>query len=416
MASEAAPPLLALWADSREVYALLRDGDPPLLVSMELDGSGYPALSPTRPAAAWFERTVHDLWGHPAIGATDPRAWLDHGRWPRRTPMTVNTGQVGPPEPPEFHLPEDLDQIPLGPVRGGIEPAAHLRLAVDGETIRRAEVRLGYTHKGTLSLMRGKSPRAAARFAARLTAASTAAHATAFARASEAALGVEVPPRASALRGLMAQIERVLCHLDALSTIAEAIGLEVFATSSAWQAERVRAAADIAFGHRLMMDCVVPGGVARDIAPLGREAIGHALSGVAAERAGLQLLARETRDQTSGRGMAGESVVMRCGERLAAIGDAVGQAQAVLGALPEGALAIALPVASGEGIGFANGPGGGDIWHWLRLDHGQIVSLFMCDPAWEQWRQLEAMMVGARLGELGVILASFGLSSSGADL
>jgi Ni,Fe-hydrogenase III large subunit len=416
MANESSPPLLALWADSREVYALLRDGDPPLLVSMELNGSGYPALSPTRPAALWFERTVHDLWGHPAIGATDARAWLDHGRWPRHTPMTVNTGQVGLAEPPELQLPEDLDQIPLGPVRGGIEPAAHLRLAVEGETIRRAEVRLGYTHKGTLSLMRGKSPRAAARFAARLAGAATVAHGTAFARASEAALDVEVPPRASALRGLMAEIERILCHLDALSAIAEAAGSEVFATSSAWQAELLRAAGDVAFGHRLMMDCVVPGGVAGDIAPVGCEAISHALSGLAAELPGLQGLTRVVRHQISGHGLAGGGSVMRCGERLAGIGDAIGRARARLAALPEGALSITLPVGSGEGLGFAKGPGGGEIWHWLRLDHGQIVSLFMCDPAWEQWAELEAVMAGAQFAELGLILASFGLSASGADL
>jgi Ni,Fe-hydrogenase III large subunit len=416
MAGEASPPLLALWADSREIYALLRDCDSPLLVSMELDGSGYPALSPARPTALWFERTVHDLWGHRAIGATDARSWLDHGRWPRNTPMTVNTGQVGPAEPPEFLLPEALDQIPLGPVRGGLEPAAHLRLAVEGETIRRAEVRLGYTHKGTLSLMRGKSPRAAARFAARLAAAATVAHGTAFARASEAALGVEVPPRASALRGLMAEIERILCHLDALSAIAEAAGLEVLATSSAWQAELQRAAADVAFGHRLMMDCIVPGGVAGEITPSGGEAIGQALSALVAELPSLQGLTRAMRQQISGHGVAGEGAVMRAGERLAAIGDAIGLARARLGALPEGALSIALPVGSGEGIGFAKAPGGGEIWHWLRLDHGQIVSLFMCDPAWQQWAELEAVMAGAQLGELSLILASFGLSTSGADL
>ena len=38
LASEMSPPLLALWADTREVYALLRDGDAPLLVSTEVDG------------------------------------------------------------------------------------------------------------------------------------------------------------------------------------------------------------------------------------------------------------------------------------------------------------------------------------------------------------------------------------------
>ena len=65
----------------------------------------------------------------------------------------------------------------------------------------------------------------------------------------------------------------------------------------------------------------------------------------------------------------------------------------LLGTLPDGGLSVPLPVESGEGIGFASGPGG-DIWHWLRLDHGQIASVFMCDPAWARWPELEATMAG----------------------
>ena len=61
-------------------------------------------------------------------------------------------------EPPEFLsvAGEDLDQIPLGPVHGDIEPASHLHLTGAGDTIVRLETRLGYTHKGTLTLMRGQ--------------------------------------------------------------------------------------------------------------------------------------------------------------------------------------------------------------------------------------------------------------------
>jgi Ni,Fe-hydrogenase III large subunit len=55
----------------------------------------------------------------------------------------------------------------------------------------RLEARLGYTHKGTLTLMRGKSPRTAARFAARLSGEATVAHGIAFARATEAALATD---------------------------------------------------------------------------------------------------------------------------------------------------------------------------------------------------------------------------------
>ena len=54
-------------------------------------------------------------------------------------------------------------------------------------------------------------------------------------------------------------------------------------------------------------------------------------------------------------------------------------------------LSVPLPQASGEGIGWAEGFRG-DIWHWLRLDGGQIAAAFMRDPSWLQWPLLEAAM------------------------
>jgi Ni,Fe-hydrogenase III large subunit len=410
MASEMSPPLLALWADTREVYALLREGDAPLLVSTEVVDGEYPALSPVRPGAIWFERMVRDLWGHTAIGGTDHRPWLDHGRWPNSAPMALRAGLDGRTEAPEFMLDEHLDQIPLGPVHGGIEPAAHLRLGVRGETIVKLETRLGYTHKGTLALMRGKSPRAAARFAARLAAEATVGHSIAFARATEAALGCVVPSRAVALRDVMASIERIASHLDVLSAIAEAVELEVLSGRSARHAEIVRRASNVAFGHRLMMDCVVPGGVAADIVPGGAEAIGRALSGIGAELPDLRLLPEA--GELIGR--AGNAAG-RVRERLREIADGIGVVHDLLGAMPKDAVSVPLQVASGEGVGCASGPGG-KIWHWLRLDHGQIAAAFMCDPGWKRWPELEAMMEGGQIDDLRLIVASFGLTSSGVDL
>ena len=410
MTSEMSPPLLALWADTREVYALLREGDAPRLVSTEVVDGEYPALSPVRPSAMWFERMVRDLWGHTATGGIDHRPWLDHERWPSSAPMALRPGPDGRTQAPEFLLDEHLDQIPSGPVRGGIEPAAHLRLGVRGETIVHLETRLGYTHKGTLALMRGKSPRAAARFAARLAAEATVGHSIAFARATEAALGCVVPLRAIALRDVMAGVERITGHLDVLSAIAEAVGLEVLSARSAWHAETVRRASNVAFGHRLMMDCVVPGGVAADIVPGGAEAIGRALNGLGAELPDLRLLPEA--GELIGR--AG-NVAGRTRERLSEIADGIGLVHNLLGAMPEDAVSVPLPVASGEGIGCATGPGG-QIWHWLQLDHGQIAAAFMCDPAWTRWPELEATMKGGQIDDLRLVVASFGLTSSGVDL
>jgi Ni,Fe-hydrogenase III large subunit len=431
MAAEPAPPLLALWADTRDVYALLHGGDDgaPQLVSTALVDGGYPALSPARPVAAWFERMVHDLWGHAATDGTDQRPWLDHGHWPQGSPMALRPGPPARAEPPEFLMAEELDQVPLGPVRGCMQPAAHLRLGIHGETIVRLETRLGYTHKASLTLMRGKSPRAAARFAARLAGEATVAHAIAFASAAEAALECEVSPRAVALRGVMAEIERITHHLDILATTAEMVGPAVLVTWCARHGEALRRAADIAFGHRLMMDCVVPGGVAADVSPGGPEGISRALSGLANELSDVVRLPLARR--LSGVGVvtaaqaalfAGGGLICRAGDaeaRVRARFDEIGESARLvrnrLGAVPDGAISTPLPVASGEGIGFADGPAGG-IWHWLRLDHGQIASVFMCDPAWAHWPLLEAMMAGGQADDLPLVLAGLGLSSSAVDL
>ena len=88
---------------------------------------------------------------------------------------------------------------------------------------------------------------------------------------------------------------------------------------------------------------------------------------------------------------------------------------AVLSALPKGEVAASLPQASGEGIGWAEGVRG-DIWHWLRLDGGQISAAFMRDPGWLHWPLLEAAMQGAGVGDFAVCSRSFNCASSGVDL
>lgn len=410
LANDPVPQLLALWADTRDVYALMREEGPdPLFVSTQVEAGAYPALSPTRPLAVWFERMVHDLWGHVASGGTDQRPLLDHGAWPHATPMALRPGAPAMPfEPEEFASDEDgLDQIPLGPIRGLIEPAAHLRLTCCGENITRLEARLGYTHKGTLTLMRGKSPRAAARFAARICGEATVAHSIAFARATEAALQCEIPPRAMAMRDVMAGVERIVGHLDALAAVSEAIEIDMLAGTCARHAEALRRAAGVAFGHRLMMDSVIPGGLATDIAPGGPEAIGRALATLADELPEIE----QSFPLSGGVAAAAERVNLR----LAQMRQGIPLLRDLLRSLPGGIVSVPLPPDSGEGLGFAEAANG-EVWHWLRLDHGQIASVFMRDPAWTQWPLLEAAMTGGQTENLELLLAAFGLSSSGLDL
>jgi Ni,Fe-hydrogenase III large subunit len=140
--------------------------------------------------------------------------------------------------------------------------------------------------------------------------------------------------------------------------------------------------------------------VAADIVPGGGEAIGRALSALAAERLHFP---------------ATGAARARVCDRLAEIRGGIRAALDLLGELPGGAVSVPLPAASGEAIGCAK-RAGGDVWHWLRLDHGQIASVFMYDPAWAHWPEFEAAMAGSQMVDLPLMLAAFGLTSSGVDL
>src|SRR3954452_19868273 len=153
---------------------------------------------------------------------------------------------------------ENLHQIPVGPVHAGIIEPGHFRFTANGETVVRLEQRLGYTHKGIESLMAGASLDRAARLAGRTSGDSTVAYAFAFARAVEAALEITIPPRALYLRALMAELERLANHFGDIGAICNDASFALMHAQCGILRERTLRTADACFGHRLMMDRIVP--------------------------------------------------------------------------------------------------------------------------------------------------------------
>ena len=443
--------LQALWADTEAAYALFTSAaGQVLLASTAVRDGAYPALSPRFAAAALMERMVHDLWGHRAEGALDSRPWLDHGRWSVAHPLAARHGPPQDASDYAFRPAGELMQIPVGPVVGDPAEPAHLRIHADGEVAASVELRLGYAHKGSLLLMRGKSPRAAARFAARLSADATVAHSVAFARAAEAALAVEAPPRAIMLRGAMAEIERVATHLGDLAAACAArprLSLRL-----GWHREQMLRAALAAFGHRMMMDCVVPGGLAADILPHGAAALRTAADALSADLPALAptglgvgvgvvpaaALAMFAPPGIVGRAggsavdarqspgyppypagapptLPGGDVAARLHQRLREAAISLDLLRDWLDSLPAGGVSQTLPNGSGEGLAVAESPRGA-AWHWLRLDGGLIASAFAADPSWRLLPVQEAASAGALLDEVSLIDRSFAGARSGMDL
>ena len=188
---------------------------------------------------------------------------------PTRDPGSITgAGPAGESEARYEFLPvegEGLHQIPVGPVHAGIIEPGHFRFTANGETVVRLEERLGYVHKGVEGLMAGAEIEQAARIVGRISGDSTVAYAWAFARAVEAALGWTPPPRAVLLRGVMAELERLSHHINDVGAICNDASVLTIHARCTLQREDVLAVADACFGHRLMMDRIVPGGVAADL-------------------------------------------------------------------------------------------------------------------------------------------------------
>ena len=305
--------LVALWAtDDRDLgrgfrlCTLLADADGLLLLQHRLpnDEARYPDLSGIFPAANRMQRAAFDLTGVASDG-DDRRPWLWLASWPidqfplRRDFAASPKWEPGQEEYAFVRVEGDgVHEIPVGPVHAGIIEPGHFRFQVVGEKVLRLEERLGYVHKGIEKRFEAMSLAEGYRLAGRVSGDSTVAYAWAYAQAVEAIAGIAVPPRASWLRALALERERIANHLGDLGYLGNdggfAFGLSQFSRLK----EDVLRANLAAFDHRMMMDFVRPGGVARDIAPAALRALAdqslalereiRTVRGIYDEHAGLQ--------------------------------------------------------------------------------------------------------------------------------
>ncbi|MGO9483493.1 MAG: NADH-quinone oxidoreductase subunit C [Rhodomicrobium sp.] len=251
----------ALWFDDGRMHMALweTDGSQKAIVSVEARHGVYPAVSAHHAPAMRLERAMRDLYDINPMGLPDGRAWLDHGVWPGK-PLKTDMGY-------KFLTVDGsgLHQIPVGPVHAGIIEPGHFRFTANGETVARLEERLGYVHKGVEALCAGASLDKAGKIAARISGDSTVAYSFAFSLAVEAALGFDAPPRAILLRGVMAELERLSHHVNDVGAVCNDASVVAILAHCALIREDILTTAAACFGHRMMMDRIIPGGTACDL-------------------------------------------------------------------------------------------------------------------------------------------------------
>lgn len=481
MCAESRACLVGLWGEPGAVHMAVRDevSGEIAVVSLQSSDGTFPSVGATHPPAIRLERAIRDLYGLVPVGAPDQRPWLDHGVWGVTSPLAP----IPPPEGegrtaeggsgwgqqarvPYPFLPvegEGLHQIPVGPVHAGIIEPGHFRFTANGETVVRLEQRLGYVHKGIDGLMAGATLDKAARLAGRTSGDSTVAYALAFARAVEAALDVKPPARATYLRALMAELERLANHFGDIGAICNDASFSIMLAQCGILRERTLRAADACFGHRLMMDRVVPGGVATDIDAAGIACVRALLEDVRRVFPSLIKLYDNTaslQDRTATTGVLTSALARQFGAG-GYVGRASGRAfdaRRAPGYAPYDALTFEVPIltagdvdarvwvrireveqslalidqillrlqdgpvrtdlgprTSGEGLALVEAFRG-DVLAWVRIEDGRVARCHLRDPSWFQWPLLEAVIEGNIVADFPLCNKSFNCSYSGHDL
>jgi formate hydrogenlyase subunit 5 len=227
----------------------------------------YPSLTTVAPAAFWYERAVHDLFGIVPVG--HPR--LDPLLLP--LPAGVDTREHPPAlagarslVPDERSVPRHvhgrgLFTIPHGPVRSGVSESVEFLVETPGEDIPHLQVRIFAKHRAVQQAFAGRSTGEATLVAERVEGIASLAHALAFCHAVEDAVGLECPPAAALVRVLHAELERIANHLDVAIKLCEAAGLAVALARFSFHKEEIMRIRDHLCGNRFSRGVVVPGGV-----------------------------------------------------------------------------------------------------------------------------------------------------------
>jgi Ni,Fe-hydrogenase III large subunit len=442
--------LLGLWGEPGFAHMALMEPATNAfsVLSIACEQNRFPSVGRLHPPAMRLERAMRDLYALEPAGLPDTRPWLRHGA---PYPFLPAEG-------------ESLHQIPVGPVHAGIIEPGHFRFTANGETVVRLEERLGYVHKGTEALMAGASLERAAVLAGRVSGDSTVAFALAFARATEAALALEAPPRAAWLRALMAELERLANHLGDIGAVCNDAAFALMHAQLGFLREQVLRAAHGAFGHRLMMDCVAPGGVRRDLPGDGEQALRALVALVRGRFPDLVELYEDTaslKDRTVGTGILSPALaqqfaaggfvgrasgrnfdarrnpgyapygelkfevpVVQAGDvnarvwiRIREVEQSLALIEQLLQGLPPGPV-NAPPAGRGPAEGAALIEGfRGDVLAWVRLGaDGRVARCHLRDPSWFQWPLLEAAIEGNIVADFPLCNKSFNCSYSGHDL
>ncbi len=456
------------------IYACYRREQEYLVIRTETPANDptFPSLTKKFAAAYRFERQMQSLMGVTPVGNPDQRPWIKHEDWPADAwPLrkSFDASQKLPRVAGEYRWVraegEGVYEIPVGPVHAGIIEPGHFRFQAMGEDVLNLEEKLGYVHKGIEKRFESLSWQEAFRLAGRVSGDATVAHCLAYSRALEAMTGTIVPDRAHWLRALFLERERIANHLGDLGAICNDVAFAILLYQFHRLKERVVRTNLKLFGHRFMMDRIMPGGVSVDIDREGMQIILAELDWLAEEFERLVTIYDENssvEDRVRDTGilksatarelcvvgfvarasglnvdcrihhpfppydrinvtipvLVSGDVHARAWVRVEEVRDSIRIIREIVKTLPEGKISAPVAAVPSDRAGFAAVEGWrGEILYWVQSGpKGEINRCMVRDPSSVNWLGLEQCIHGNIVPDFPVCNKSFNQSYSGNDL
>ncbi|MFW5420536.1 NADH-quinone oxidoreductase subunit D [Nocardiopsis sp. CNT-189] len=157
--------------------------------------------------------------------------------------------------------------VNMGPQHPSTHGVLRLILTLDGETVTEARVGIGYLHTGIEKNMEYRTWTQGTTFVTRMDYLTPIFNETAYCLAVEKLLGLtdRIPDRASVIRVLMMELNRMSSHFVAMATFGMELGATTVMTNGLREREMVLDIFELITGLRMNHAYIRPGGVAQDL-------------------------------------------------------------------------------------------------------------------------------------------------------
>ena len=163
--------------------------------------------------------------------------------------------------------------VPIGPQHPALKEPGHFEFTVEGEVVTDATARLGFVHRGMEKGAEDRNWTQDLYLLERVCGICSHVHAMAYVLGVEKLAHVQAPPRAQAIRVLIAELERIHSHLLWLGVAAHEGGFDTLFMFSWRDRETVMDLLETVSGNRVNYSANVLGGVKIDISDPQADAI-----------------------------------------------------------------------------------------------------------------------------------------------